>query len=103
MPVVVLSNNDGCVVARSKEAKALGIKMGVLAHHIRSEIRRYGIQLFSSNCTLYGDMSQRVMTTLETMAPRVDVYSIDEAFQDLTGMNRLMAMEAFGRTVRDAV
>jgi DNA polymerase V len=103
VPVVVLSNNDGCVVARSKEAKALGIKMGVPAHHIRSEIRRYGIQLFSSNCTLYGDMSQRVMTTLETLAPRVDVYSIDEAFQDLTGMNRLMAMEAFGRTVLDAV
>src|SRR5690554_5964872 len=82
-PVVVLSNNDGCVVARSKEAKALGIKMGVPVHHIKSEIRRYGIQVFSSNYTLYGDMSRRVMTTLEGLAPRVDVYSIDEAFLDL--------------------
>src|SRR5690606_16337951 len=88
-PVVVLSNNDGCVVARSKEAKAMGIKMGVPVHHIKAEIRQYGIKVFSSNYTLYGDMSRRVMNTLEAMAPRVDVYSIDEAFLDLTGIDRV--------------
>jgi len=59
-PVVVLSNNDGCVVARSKEAKALGIKMGVPVHHVKTEINRYGIQVFSSNYTLYGDIRFRV-------------------------------------------
>jgi DNA polymerase V len=102
-PVVVLSNNDGCVVARSKEAKALGIKMGVPVHHIKSEIRRYGIQVFSSNYTLYGDMSRRVMTTLEALAPRVDVYSIDEAFLELTGIDRVASFEEFGREVKNTV
>ena len=66
-------------MARSKEAKALGLKMGVPVHQIKDEIRRYGIQVFSSNYTLYGDMSRRVMTTLEQLAPRVDVYSIDKS------------------------
>ena len=102
-PVIVLSNNDGCVVARSREAKALGIKMGVPVHHIRSEIRLHGIQLFSSNYTLYGDLSRRVMTTLEALAPRVDVYSIDEAFLDLTGVERVVSLESFGRQVKDTV
>lgn len=102
-PVVVLSNNDGCVVARSKEAKALGIKMGVPVHHIKQEIRQYGIQLFSSNYTLYGDMSHRVMMTLEAIAPKVDVYSIDEAFLDLTGLERLMSYQNFGQQVKDTV
>lgn len=102
-PVVVLSNNDGCVVACSKEARALGIRMGVPAHHIKHEIRRYGIQVFSSNYRLYGDMSRRVMTTLEALAPRVDVYSIDEAFLDLTGVNRVVAFEDFGREIKDTV
>lgn len=102
-PVVVLSNNDGCVVARSREAKALGIKMGVPAHHIRQEIRRHGIQVFSSNYTLYGDMSQRVMVTLEALAPRVDVYSIDEAFLDFTGIDRVVSFEDFGRQVKETV
>ena len=88
-PVVVLSNNDGCVVARSKEAKALGIKMGVPAHLIKREILHHRIQVFSSNYTLYGDMSRRVMTNLEAMAPRVDIYSIDEAFLDLTGIEQV--------------
>lgn len=102
-PVVVLSNNDGCVVARSREAKALGIKMGVPAHQIKDEIRRYGIQVFSSNYTLYGDMSRRVMTTLEQLAPRVDVYSIDEAFLDLTGLDQVVSFEDFGRQVRATI
>lgn len=102
-PVVVLSNNDGCVVARSKEAKALGIKMGVPVHLIKAEIQRHRIKVFSSNYTLYGDMSRRVMTILEAMAPRVDIYSIDEAFLDLTGIDRVMSFEEFGRQVKDAV
>jgi len=102
-PVVVLSNNDGCVVARSREAKGLGIKMGVPVHHIKADIRRYGIEVFSSNYTLYGDMSRRVMTTLEALAPRVDVYSIDEAFLDLTGIGSLVSYDDFGRQVTDAV
>ena len=102
-PIIVLSNNDGCVVARSKEAKALGLKMGVPVHQIKDEIRRYGIQVFSSNYTLYGDMSRRVMMTLEQLAPRVDVYSIDEAFLDLTGIERLLSIEDFGREIKNAV
>ncbi|SOB75361.1 DNA polymerase V [Marinobacter sp. LV10R510-11A] len=102
-PVIVLSNNDGCVVARSREAKALGIKMGVPVHHIRTEIRQYGIHLFSSNYTLYGDLSRRVMVTLEALAPRVDVYSIDEAFLDLTGIERVVSLESFGHQVKDTV
>jgi DNA polymerase V len=91
------------VVARSREAKALGIKMGVPVHHIRSEIRQHGIHLFSSNYTLYGDLSRRVMVTLEALAPRVDVYSIDEAFLDLSGVDRVISLESFGRQVKDAV
>ena len=85
-PVIVLSNND-LRVARSREAKTLGIKMGVPVHHIRSEIRLHGIHLFSSNYELYGDLSRRVMTTLEALAPRVDVYSmrLSWIFQALTG------------------
>jgi DNA polymerase V len=102
-PVVVLSNNDGCVVARSAEAKALGIKMGVPVHHIQPQIRRYGITVFSSNYSLYGDISRRVMTTLEALAPGVDVYSIDEAFLDLTGIDRVMTLEDFGRQMQRAV
>jgi DNA polymerase V len=83
-PVVVLSNNDGCVVARSPEVKALGIKMGVPFFQIRQLVAQHHIQVFSSNYTLYGDLSQRVMTTLANFSPEVEVYSIDEAFMRLT-------------------
>jgi DNA polymerase V len=82
-PVVVLSNNDGCVVARSKEAKALGIKMGVPAFKIAHEIERHQIHVFSSNYTLYGDMSDRVMRTLAEFTPILEIYSIDEAFLEI--------------------
>src|SRR5690554_4698260 len=75
VPVVVLSNNDGCVVARSKEAKELGIKMAVPVFQIQDKIKEHGIQLFSSNYALYADLSGRVMQTLEGLAPRVEVYS----------------------------
>ena len=84
-PVVVLSNNDGCVVARSNEVKALGIAMGTPVHAIRALIRRHRIQVYSSNYSLYGDLSARMMTVLGQFTPRVEVYSIDEAFLDLTG------------------
>lgn len=68
-PVVVLSNNDGCVIARSNEAKALGIPMGAPAYQIREQVEKYGIVVFSSNYTLYGDMSSRVMSILSSLAP----------------------------------
>lgn len=79
-PVVVLSNNDGCVVARSSEAKLLGIKMGVPYFQVKDFCLKHDVSVFSSNYTLYADMSQRVMTTIETLCPTVEVYSIDEAF-----------------------
>ncbi|MBF0588601.1 MAG: Y-family DNA polymerase [Magnetococcales bacterium] len=83
-PVIVLSNNDGCAVARSNEAKALGIGMAVPFHEIRHLVQRHGVTVFSSNYALYGDLSDRVMNTLEQLAPRVEIYSIDEAFLDLS-------------------
>ncbi len=102
-PVVVLSNNDGCVVARSREAKSLGIKMGVPAFQIKAEIQRHGILAFSSNYALYADLSSRVMRTLEEMAPRVEVYSIDEAFLDLTGIESAISLVEFGQQVRERI
>ena len=85
-PVIVLSNNDGCAVARSNEAKALGIKMGDPFFKIRHIVERHNVAVFSGNMALYGDMSQRVRWVLEEFAPAVEVYSIDEAFMDLRGM-----------------
>ena len=85
-PVVVLSNNDGCVVSRSDEAKALRIGMGQPVFEIRELIRQHRIHVFSSNYALYGDMSARVMNTLRQFAPEVEVYSVDEAFLNLSGM-----------------
>ncbi len=82
-PIVVLSNNDGCVVARSKEAKALGIAMGVPLFHVRDIIKQHGVVVRSSNYALYGDMSERVMNILSASAPGHEVYSIDEIFLDL--------------------
>ena len=83
--VVILSNNDGCVIARSNEAKALGIPMGAPAFKFRSEFKKYNIKVFSSNYPLYGDMSHRVMTILEEYTPNVEIYSIDEAFLKFQG------------------
>lgn len=84
-PVIVLSNNDGCVVARSNESKAIGIKMGVPAFEIKEIITRHNVAVFSSNYTLYGEMSNRVMATLRDFTPSLEVYSIDEAFLDFNG------------------
>lgn len=85
-PVVVLSNNDGCAVARSNEAKALGIDMGAPAFKIRHLVDEASLVMLSSNYPLYGDMSARVMSVLATFAPATEVYSIDECFLDLEGM-----------------
>ena len=85
-PVIVLSSNDGCAIARSNEAKALGIKMGAPFFKIKDIVRKHGVEVFSGNMALYGDMSQRVRWVLEDYAPAVEVYSIDEAFLDLRGM-----------------
>ena len=85
-PVIVLSNNDGCAIARSNEAKALGIKMGDPYFKIKPIIERNHVAVFSSNFALYGDMSARVQEVLRSFAPAIEVYSIDEAFLDLTGV-----------------
>lgn len=84
--IVVLSNNDGCVIARSQEAKSIGIKMGVPAFQIQEVIRRHNVAVFSANFPLYGDMSRRVMSILGAYSPTQEIYSIDECFLDLTGI-----------------
>ena len=86
-PVVVLSNNDGCVVARSPEAKALGIRMAVPFYQVKSLVERHKVVTFSSNYALYADISARVMLVLEDMAPEMEIYSIDEAFLRLPDVN----------------
>lgn len=84
-PVAVLSNNDGCVVARSDELKALGVAMGTPFHEIRDRVREHNVEVFSSNYAFYGDMSSRIVAVLGRFTPRMEVYSIDESFLDLTG------------------
>lgn len=79
-PVIVLSNNDGCAVARSNEAKAIGIKMGAPLHQIQDIVRKHGVQVLSSNYALYGDLSNRFVTILERYCDQVEQYSIDESF-----------------------
>ena len=83
-PVVVLSNNDGCVISRSNEAKALGIKMGEPFFKVKDLVSKHKVFVFSSNYALYGDLSRRVMKILKTFSPNVEIYSIDEAFLDLS-------------------
>ena len=86
-PVVVLSNNDGCIIARSNEAKALGIPMGAPLHLYKTLIKQNKIFTYSSNYTLYGDMSSRVMSVLNYFIPNIEIYSIDEAFLNLKNFN----------------
>ncbi|MBJ9293488.1 Y-family DNA polymerase [Citrobacter werkmanii] len=102
-PVVVLSNNDGCVIARNAEAKRAGVKMGDPYFKQKDLFRRYGVVCFSSNYELYADMSSRVMSTLEAMSPRCEIYSIDEAFCDLTGVRNCRVLQEFGQELKDAV
>lgn len=91
VPVIVLSNNDGCAVARSDEAKALGIKMGEPLHLLRNKIEAHGVRVFSSNYTLYGDISRRVVEVYEDYTPNVEIYSIDECFLDFSGFQDRVA------------
>ena len=99
-PLVVLSNNDGCAIARSAEAKALGIKMGHPAHELGQMVRRHGLQVRSANFTLYGDMSARVVGVLRDSGVPVEVYSIDESFVDLSKIRHRLQ---FARDLRDRV
>ncbi len=99
-PIVVLSNNDGCVIARSNEAKALGIAMGAPYYQVRESLERCGVATFSSNYELYGDMSRRVMALLADMVPSITQYSIDECFVDLSGVGDPAAL---GRKVVEAI
>lgn len=100
-PVVVLSNNDGCVIARSNEAKALGILMGAPAFQIQLLVERNEVAVFSANFPLYGDMSRRVMTILSGYSPEQEIYSIDECFLNLTGINE--DLTAYGLKMRTHV
>jgi DNA polymerase V len=101
-PVVVLSNNDGCVIARSEEAKAIGIPMGLPAFQMRERFPGHTIEAYSSNYALYGDMSARVMTILKQFSPEVEVYSIDEAFLNLAGC-RDDDLKSYGHHIRRSV
>ena len=84
LPVVVLSNNDGCVISRSSEAKKIGIRMGEPYFKVKQLVKEHNVQVYSSNYALYGDISRRVMCILKKFSPNIEVYSIDEAFLDLT-------------------
>ncbi len=86
VPVVVLGNNDGIIVSRSNEAKALGIPMGLPIFKVRELVRKHRVRAFSSNYALYADMSSRMVETLSTFAPQLEVYSIDESFLSFDGM-----------------
>lgn len=100
-PVVVLSNNDGCAIARSREAKALGVKMGQPYFEWKRLVDLHGIKVLSANFALYGDMSRRVMDVLRTFQPALEIYSIDEAFLPLEGVSG--DLEAYGRMIRERV
>lgn len=101
-PVVILSNNDGCVIARSNEAKELGIPMGAPSFQYSRLFEQYKVNVFSSNFALYGDMSSRVMDVLSMFSPKMEVYSIDEAFLDFSGYE-LHDLEAIGKKMKAQV
>jgi len=101
-PVVVLSNNDGCVISRSNQAKALGIKMGEPYFKVKELIKKNKVHIFSSNYALYGDLSRRVMKVLKTFSLNVEIYSIDEAFIDLSFLNE-KEIENYGKEIREKV
>lgn len=103
VPVVVLSNNDGCVISRSQEAKALGIKMAAPYFMMKKAFPNIQIAVFSSNYALYADMSHRVMSTLSEWAPALEIYSIDEAFMDLAGVSNATPLLLLGQQIRQKV
>ena len=98
-PVVVLSNNDGCVIARSEEAKRLGISMGAAFYQVKEQLEQAKVAVFSSNYNLYGDMSRRVHTMLGRYTPNVDIYSIDEAFIDLSDLGDSEYITNYGKRI----
>ena len=100
--VVVLSNNDGCVISRSREAKDLGIKMGEPYFKVKELVKKNKVEVYSSNYALYGDISRRVMKVLKTFSPKVEIYSIDEAFIDLSFIDE-KGVEDYGREIRSRV
>ena len=102
-PVVVVSNNDGCIISRSREAKKLGIDMAAPYFKIKDELHRQRVTVFSSNYALYADLSNRVMSTLAEITPSVELYSIDEAFIDLSGVSNCISLEAFGHQIRNQI
>jgi DNA polymerase V len=101
VPVVVLSNNDGCIISRSNEAKALGLKMGEPVFKRKDLIQQHNVKVYSSNYALYGDISHRVMNTLKNFSPMIEIYSIDEAFLDLEGMN--VDLTKYGQSIRKVI
>lgn len=102
VPIVVLSNNDGCVVARSNEAKALGIPMGEPVFKLKPLLEKYNIAIFSSNYALYGDMSRRVMSMLHDFIQEMEVYSIDECFLSLHGFQNYNLRD-YGKNIINSV
>ena len=98
-PVVVLSNNDGCIIARSEESKSLGIKMGTPFYQVKELLEHNDVAVFSSNYNLYGDMSRRVMSLLSTYTPKLDIYSVDEAFLDFSGMGNTDHLIAYCKSI----
>ncbi|MBS1739954.1 MAG: Y-family DNA polymerase [Bacteroidetes bacterium] len=99
-PVVVLSNNDGCVIARSNEAKAIGIPMGAPAFEYESLFQQHQVYVFSANFALYGDMSNRIMTILSNYSPEMEIYSIDECFLRLNGFGKHFSLQDYGEQMR---
>ena len=98
-PVVVLSSNDGCVISRSTEAKNLGIKMGEPYFKVKKIVKENDVRIFSTNFALYGDISRRVMKTLKQFSPEIEIYSIDEAFLDLSFLKDENLIE-YGNKIR---
>ena len=101
-PVVILSNNDGCVIARSNEAKAVGVQMGAPAFQIKDLVREKNVQVFSSNYALYGNLSHRVMAILSQFSPNLEIYSIDEAFLNFDGL-ALTDYHAYGIQMKERI
>ena len=101
-PIVILSNNDGCVISRSNEAKAIGIPMGAPAFKYDSLFKKNNVHVFSSNFPLYGDMSSRVMNILSAYTPNIEIYSIDEAFLEFTGFDNY-DLEEYGKEMRKKI
>ena len=102
-PVVVLSNNDGCIVARTNEAKALGIKMGEPLFKAKKIIEKNNVKVFSSNYALYGSMSNRVMKILEQSFPNIEIYSIDEAFMEISSLKKIYNYSKYAMEVREII